>query len=264
MSRTQHHKLRNLIKLSMIAVLALSYFEHGCDRYASVQLSIQEPPPSSMLSATNSVQVKVSANPQDIDRILINGRALAGMSDQVQSSISYQLPPAEGLGFVAAELAGDPYLVVRSWLQGHFMPSTAWAQDSIHLKMTEGALNEGEGSLSELLKSALIDVELASFVDSLTLDLGITSAEVIVESAIIKDMSLRLITDGEHLAITATLTPLQIRYRVESSLLSTQGEGAYERIELNARAEVSRDGARLIEPQINASQLQADDANLPD
>ena len=236
----------------------------SCNSYEEVKLSIDQPPRGQMIPSGVPVEIRITDKEESLGNILVDGIANEGMKLNDGKSLSVYRQPSYGLGFVYAERPNDPYLVVRSWLQGDFIPSNSWYPNSMILKFGYTGLNVGDDSLAGIISSSLVNVELSQFVEPIVVDLGITQASILIDSAVIKNMSLTLSISDDQMIVDIVLTPLEIDYRIENELLNSQGFATYEQIYINALAELDKSGVNLIQPSVMSGRLQINDEQLPD
>ena len=257
---------RFIIPLSILALLCACCA--GCYPYESPQISITEPPRGAMLPAGDPVRVKVSGDSSELQGVLINGEALTPTSGAGSGEHIYTLPTrsgvGSGLGYVTASLPDDPYLVARSWLQGEVISASEWYPDTLTIRFSGDSLNGNEGSLAHLISAALSAVDLARFIPLIEIDLGISSAEIEVNSARVGDAEIKLKVEGDQLAVEVELSQVELDYRIESALLDTSGEGSYSEIKAEASAELATHGVSLTDLDVEISRLSVDDDRLPD
>ena len=209
------------------------------------------------------MEVLVTGPSEDLENIILDEGENTGYRENREDVVALIKPPKQGLGFVSAELPDDPYLVNRSWLQGTFIPSMDWYANTLKLRLTPAALNEGSSSISALIRSTLLNTELADFVDPIDVDLGVDRAQIIIESAVIEEMELNLSISGQQLLISLDLIPLRLSYRIESGVLRSSGMGRYDRISMQSDTHIDPTGLSLVNPEIELSQLMVQDQNIP-
>ena len=193
----------------------------ACDSYEEVKLSIDTPTRGQMIPLNTPVEIQITGKEDSLEELLVNGQTHNGLSQDKENSLFIYQEPSYGLGFVYAEHPNDPYLVVRSWLQGEFIASNSWYPGTISIKLGYTGINDGNDSLAGIIKSSLINVELSQFVEPITVDFGITQAAIVIDSAVIKDMTLTLSILGEQMLVDLVLSPLVIRYIIESNLVNS-------------------------------------------
>ena len=260
--RLLHIVLHILSKTHYLLYILIS--TSSCNGYEEVKISIDRPFRGQMLPSSVPVEISITGIEESLETILVDGIANEGTKLNDGKSLLVYRQPSYGLGFVYAERPNDPYLVVRSWLQGDFVSSNRWYPNSMILKLGYTGLNVGADSLAGIISSSLVNVELSQFIDPIVVDLGITQASILIDSAVIKNMSLTLSISGGQMIVDLVLTPLQIEYRIDNELLSSQGFAAYEQIYINALAELDKSGVNLIQPRVMSGRLQINDEQLPD
>lgn len=244
-------------------LLCVTLFFLACDLYEETKISIDYPSPGQMIPADIPVEIRISNQGRSLDSILVDGMVTEGVKRDDANSLFIYKEPSNGLGFVSAQCPHDDYLVVRSWLQGLFVSSTDWYPESVNLKLGYKGLNEGTGSLSNLIKASLVNVELNQFIQPISVDLEITQAEIIIDSAIIKDMSLTLNVHDNQMTVDLVLSPLELEYRIENNLVRSQGVGVYDQVYLNAQAQLDPTGVTLVNPSLMSDPLRLSDEQLP-
>jgi len=244
-------------------LMCLSLFIVSCSGYDEVRLSIESPQPGQMIPAGAPVEVKIVGLDSSLNGLLVDGAPPLGFDRLSADTMTIYRDPINGLGFLSAARTGDPYIVVRSWLQGTFVESDAWYSENMILRLGHQALNLGESSLANLIKMSLLDVDLGEFIDPIRLDLGIASGQILIDQAYIRDMSLSISTNSTGVFIDLTLAPLELSYRVESRLVNSQGEGLFEHIHVTADSRLSPDGITLVNVELEAAQVRLTDDVLP-
>jgi len=235
----------------------------GCDPYEETKLKIMSPSAGQQLLPAAPVTVVVRGPADEMGAVMVNGQSALGERSDGGRQLGQLISPVDGLGFVTAELPGDPYLVVRSWQQGTFILPDSWYPDTLKLRLGPEALNGGAGSVAEIIKRCLIGAELSGFVEPIQVDLGITEAVIYIDSAVIRDAELRLSVMDGALTLEVTLKPLELSYRIESELLSTSGLGLYEALRLRSSTSLAVSGVELINPEVSGADLRAMDNNIP-
>jgi|GEM_PF-2566214 len=240
---------------SLVSVLS-------CDPYERPQLAVTTPERGALIPAEEYVEVLITGPSDQLGQVVIDEGLGVGYREDRAGEIALIKPPAQGLGFMSAELPGDPYLVNRSWLQGTFVPSTSWYPNTLTLRVTGPALNEGGSSIAGLIRATLLNTELASFVQPIEVDLELDRAQIIIESAVIEEMSLSLSVIDDQLSVSLELTPLRLSYRIEG-LINSTGQGQYERVSMSAGTSVEATGVTLLNPEVELSQLVVQDDQIP-
>ncbi len=244
--------------------LLLSFFSlNACDPYEEVQFEIESPELGQFFPPNIPVEVKITGKQEQLNTVLIDDIVTEGVRRNNGNTLLVYKEPADGLGFVSVAQPNDPYLAVRSWLQGQFIPAQEWYPNSMVLKLGQQALNEGEGSLAHILKTSLINVDLSAFVDPISLDLGITQAQILIGSAMIRDMTLVLNVSEGIVTIKVILSPLDIMYHIESDLIRSQGTGSYQQISFDAEASLAVSGVTLVNSRMTSDRLQLNDEQIP-
>jgi hypothetical protein len=240
---------------SLVSVLS-------CDPYERPQLAVTTPERGALIPAEEYVEVLITGPSDQLGQVVIDEGLGVGYREDRAGEIALIKPPAQGLGFMSAELPGDPYLVNRSWLQGTFVPSTSWYPSTLTLRVTGPELNDGRSSIAGLIRGTLLNTELASFVDPIEVDLELDRAQIVIESAVIEEMSLSLMVVNDQLTVSLALTPLRLSYRIEG-LINSTGQGHYERVSMNAETSVETSGVTLLNPEVELSPLVVQDDQIP-
>ena len=245
-----------------LAYLASLVSALSCDPYERPQLAITTPARGALIPSEEYVEVLITGPSDQLGQVVIDEGLSVGYREDRARQIALINPPSQGLGFVSAELPGDPYLVNRSWLQGTFVPSTSWYPNTLTLRVTGPELNEGGSSIAGLIRATLLNTELASFVQPIEVDLELDRAQIIIESAVIEEMSLSLSVTDDQLSVSLELTPLRLSYRIEG-LINSTGQGHYERVSMSAGTRVETTGVTLLNPEVELSQLMVQDDQIP-
>lgn len=236
----------------------------GCDPYEKPKIKIEAPDQGQFLPANTPIQVEISGPSDQLDRVRINGGDAFPLIRLGSNRVAFTHPAVDGVGFVTADLPDDPYLVNRSWLQGEFIPSAAWYPDTFTLRIAGAELNEGNSSIAGLLQKTLENAEVSEFVNPIEIEFGTLQAQVIIDSAVIEQLTVTLMIEDDQLRVNLVISPLILTYRIESDLITTTGSGRYDIIRVNSDTLTEPRGVTLLNPDVELSDLEVQDDQLPD
>lgn len=232
---------RRTLTLSLVSLLAFT--AAACTEKAPVE--ILDPPRGAMLPAGQPVTVRVKAD----DKVRVNGTDLGGSGTRETT-----VPAVDGLGFVVAEVPGDPLLAVRSYHQGTFRPSADWHPGTLAVALGAELLDGSDPSVASLTSTLLTGAELESFVeDPLTMTVTVVvpvTVNVYVDSVVSPDVAVSLWLEGATLRFSAVLTDTDVDYRAQATALSSSGTARYAEITVTGTVTLTADSVTLGDLQV--------------
>ncbi len=211
---------------SRLATLPLLLLLPACMEQAPVR--IVEPAAGATLQSGAAVRVIVES---DSDEVLVNGKPASGTGTFLAA-----VPPADGLGFVVAQVPGEELLAVRSWHQGKLRGGKDWHSGNLALQLGERALSTGPASVASLIAELLRNEELRPFVNNpLKIDVStLVQLTIVVKSAKTDKVVVALKLDDKGLHFLAKLTDVKVAYTAKAvtKLINASGIAHFKEIQV--------------------------------
>ncbi len=247
------------IRISLIVGIASAIPLFGaCTEKAPVE--ILDPAPGAMLEAGADVQVTLKTDDANVE---VNGVRVGAKGTQTVT-----VDEVDGLGFIVAEVPGDPLLAVRSFHQGTYRSPTDFHPDTMAVRIGPSALGTDPASVATLSSALLTDAELESYVNdplTMTVTVGLpVTVTVNVDSVTSPDVAVDLWFDNGVLRFSAVLTDVDVDYTATASVLSSNGTARYSEITVDGDVTVALEGVTLSNVQVtNTDPTITDSGGLP-
>lgn len=229
--------------LSFLVLLVLL----GCDREAEVEIT--EPARGSMLPAGQDVVV---TGKSESGKVLVNG-----VETSAGGGWETTVDEVDGLGFVVAEIQGDPLVATRSYHQGTYRPAREAHDDTIRIHVGAGAMVSRDPSIAGLISELLVNEELAGYVDNpLTMTVTVITpinVTVNVDSVTSPDIVVTLNLDGSDLNFHAHMTDVAVDYTATAVALSSSGTALYDTIDVAGQVALTTADVTLSDVVVTAS-----------